>query len=485
MTLPPVQRIRIWSIASLIVAILVGVQIAEGSLFWPLVVGCVLATIMLVQSQPLKIGTILVGIVLLGYVVGNRGFAQLSLAGNIPLLPAEFVLLVAGAILIFKTLAKKVSPVPTDLLNLALLTWIVLSSLRLVMDLRTYGFFALRDFAAVYYAGFFFIAQDAGRTASERRFLSNSLLLATGALLVVSPCYELFPLFFQDHLTIRGVPLIYLKGDLVGTFAAAGTLLFFAIFDRAGSRTCLVISVALAALAMSTNNRSSMAALMLVSLLFICCRRWRYVLTMSAGALAAVAIILAVAFARNRPWQDTPVYDAYERVASLADPLGQGNYSGKETFYKGDNNTFRWVWWRLTYENTVHTNPYFGLGWGYDLAEAFEQIYYPEGSDEFAARSPHSIYVNLFGRTGLLGLVPFVVFTCAVIARAFRSIRSRQESGYLWAATLVILVSASFGVVLEGPMGAVVFWSMLGLASAYDVHRSIPPAAAETQTAVA
>jgi hypothetical protein len=29
----------------------------------------------------------------------------------------------------------------------------------------------------------------------------------------------------------------------------------------------------------------------------------------------------------------------------------------------------------------------------------------------------------------------------------------------------VILTSACFGVVLEGPMGAVVFWSVLGLAN--------------------
>jgi len=35
-----------------------------------------------------------------------------------------------------------------------------------------------------------------------------------------------------------------------------------------------------------------------------------------------------------------------------------------------------------------------------------------------------------------------------------------------WCAAWVILVSACFGAVLEGPMGAVIFWSALGLAAA-------------------
>jgi CHASE3 domain sensor protein len=43
----------------------------------------------------------------------------------------------------------------------------------------------------------------------------------------------------------------------------------------------------------------------------------------------------------------------------------------------------------------------------------------------------------------------------------------------------VILVSACFGVVLEGPMGAVVFWTILGLASATSAAEQEQRAAAE------
>jgi O-antigen ligase len=117
----------------------------------------------------------------------------------------------------------------------------------------------------------------------------------------------------------------------------------------------------------------------------------------------------------------------------------------------------------------MRTNPWLGMGWGYDLAENFERLYYPEGNDEFAARSPHSIFVTLFGRTGAVGLIAFAAVTGAILVRSVKSIRAKRESAYLWAAVLVILSSSAFAVVLEGPMGAVIFWAMLGLASSYDI----------------
>jgi hypothetical protein len=45
----------------------------------------------------------------------------------------------------------------------------------------------------------------------------------------------------------------------------------------------------------------------------------------------------------------------------------------------------------------------------------------------------------------------------------------------------VVFLSACFGVVLEGPMGAVVFWTTLGMASARAPNRApIAPASPQT-----
>jgi O-antigen ligase len=124
-------------------------------------------------------------------------------------------------------------------------------------------------------------------------------------------------------------------------------------------------------------------------------------------------------------------------------------------------------------------NPVFGLGFGHDLARDFLMEYNPEIED-FTARSPHSIVVSTIGRMGLAGLVAFLVFAGVLVVRTWRTFRSpditRLQLG-LWAAVWVILVSACFGVVLEGPMGAVVFWILLGMANAATTEPTDPDTA--------
>jgi O-antigen ligase len=458
-----------------LMAVALGVEIAQGALAWPALVAGALAAIALTRIQPLRIPSLLVGCVVFGYIVGNRGFAQISITGRLPVLPAEFVLFVAGVILIFRSALSRTLPVAKEPLNLALLVWICVSSVRFPADMRTFGVMALRDYATVYYALFFFLVQDAGTRELDRAFLLRCILWGLGILAIVIPVYQLFPDFFLTRLTFRGVPVIFFKGDLEGTFAAAGSVLFFARFESCRSRWSLVLCLALAALAVESNNRASMLGLAAAAVLLAVSGRWRFARVLGGAAAAATLLFLAVAVARNQSWRTTPVYDAYERIASLADPSGTRTYTGGETFNKGDNNVFRSLWWRITIDEALSANPWAGLGWGYDLAENFERIYYPEGNDEFSARSPHNIFVTLFARTGVVGFVPFLVVVGAIGARSVRAIRGGRKSAYLWAASCVILTSACFGVVLEGPMGAVVFWSMLGLASAYDLHGTDSP----------
>jgi hypothetical protein len=76
---------------------------------------------------------------------------------------------------------------------------------------------------------------------------------------------------------------------------------------------------------------------------------------------------------------------------------------------------------------------------------------------------------------GLIGLVSFlaVVFLLGreAVAAAARVARSRAAPMSLahWCAVVILLGSASFGVVLEGPMGGIVFWALLGLAASTAV----------------
>ncbi len=465
MMLSAMWRTRVFGTAAAVLGLWLAALIANEQYFWPLLCGGGFIILGLIYLQSLPLPTVLLGGALVGYIVGNRGFAQLSLAGQFPLLPAEFVLLVAGFALAVKSAAQRRLPLRRDALNVAILGWMACCSFRLYLDLRLYHFAALRDFATVYYATFFFLAQDAATTPAGRRFLRRCLLSACAALVVVYPLFVQWPGFFLETLTLRGVPLVFLKGDLVGTFMAVGALLFFLQFEQKRSLLSLAGSLALTGLVVSTNNRASMLGLAVGALLLAFAGRWRFAAFQTGAAIAAAVVILFAAYLRNESWERTPLYGMYERVVSLGDPLGQHNYSGDETFNKGDNNLFRAVWWRTCIDETVATNPWLGLGWGYDLAESFVRIYYPEGGDDFSVRSPHNVVITMFARAGVVGLGPFLFLLIVIVARAWRAARKMPLAvAGLWASVCVILTSACLGVVLEGPMGAVVFWTLLGLA---------------------
>src|ERR1044071_426211 len=147
-----------------------------------------------------------------------------------------------------------------------------------------------------------------------------------------------------------------------------------------------------------------------------------------------------------------------ERVESLTDFFGRKTYLSEESSMKGDNNRFRSMWWRAVVDETIAQNPVFGLGFGYDLARNFLREYSPEMADDFTVRSPHSFLVTTFGRMGLAGLGVLLVLIAIVARRTWRAVRDpstpRTTLG-LWACVWALFVSACFGVVLEGPMGAV------------------------------
>jgi O-antigen ligase len=123
-------------------------------------------------------------------------------------------------------------------------------------------------------------------------------------------------------------------------------------------------------------------------------------------------------------------------------------------------------------------NPAFGLGFGHDLARAFLREYNPEMAEDFTARSPHSIVVSAIGRMGAVGLVALGALIALFAARTWQAVRHpatpRVTLG-LWACVWTILISACFGVVLEGPMGAVVFWSLLGILSSSGQEAKLAP----------
>lgn len=466
MSLTPLWRTRFFASGAALVAVMLGIAVANGSLFWPLALtaGVLLFIVAQWQSRPLT--TVLLCGLVLGYIVGSRGFAQLMPIPGFPLLPAEAVLLVGGTLLVVQSAWRRDLPIRRDALNLLLLAWITFGVVRLILDFPTHRFVAVRDFATVYYAVFFFIAQDVGRATGSVRAVITTVLISSIVLLGSYLAYDRFPAFFFTTLTFRGSPLILYKGDLVGIFLAVASLLFFLRFETRRGWWNAAASVVFAGATVATQNRASVLGLVIVAAWLAFGRRWRFAALLGLGGLGAATVILVAAAVTNTSWEKTPLFGAYERAISLVDPLGHRDYRGEQTANKGDNNLFRTVWWQAVIAETVEENPYTGLGFGRDLADRFMREYYPEGSEEFSARSPHNVLLTIFARMGALGLLLFLAAMTVVAARTWRAIRTGPEAAAPWCAAWVILISACFGVVLEGPMGAVVFWTLLGVAHA-------------------
>ena len=409
---------------------------------------------------------------LVGYVLGNRGFAQLLLTPQLPLLPAEAALFAGFTAALLRMAFRQTAVAIRDGLNGAVVAWFTLGAARLWPDFQTHGVLALRDFATVYYALFFFIAQSLARHPASARLLRFAVLAALAVLPLTYFIFGRFADFILQNLQFRGAPLIFYKDDLVAAnlFAA-----FFLLMTVPNLPLLLRNGIALAAYASAfaiNSSRAAIIGLVVTSLWWITARRWAPLRLQAVAMPLALGILALVAAIQPTDFKESRLYTLFEHGASIVDFTGTGQYASEDRRYVGDNNRFRLAWWRAVAEETREGGPVFGLGFGADLTSRFLRTYELDLGDEFTTRSPHSIVLTVLGRMGVMGLL---AFACIIGAMALRTLRiarlARTDDAALiplgwWSVCWVMLSSACFGVVLEGPMGAVLFWTSLGMASA-------------------
>jgi hypothetical protein len=324
----------------------------------------------------------------------------------------------------------------------------------------------------VYYLLFFFCAHAFGEHAASRRAFRRILTITMVCQVFAAVAVTTFPEFFMMNLRLRGVPLILQKGDLLALNLFAAFLWLTpktAVEGRAWWRWALpAIALGYGLLQLS---RASMLGLAVALVCLWVARRWQTIMT-ATGVLAAGALIVgAAALLTTANVANSRLYATYEAMRSIVDFSGTAVYRSADASNKGDNNRFRLVWWKNVVDETIAVNPWVGLGFGTDLARGFAREYYGAEDPEFTVRSPHNVLVTTFGRMGLLGLVALSgIFACELVC-AFRVARVAQcgeagsvERATLHAMCLLVMAASCFGVVLEGPMGAIPFWILLGLA---------------------
>jgi hypothetical protein len=464
----PRIRLILYTVLGAALGVVIGVHVAGENYGLAILVVLLSGWLVLAKTSAAPPDAWLLAVVLVGYLVGNRGFAQIQPAEHVPLLPAEAVLLVAIPALAVRTALGRAFPFRRDFLNYAILAWMAVGAFRLPLDMNRYGVMALRDFATIYYASLFFIAQAFGASEATDRLLRRALTIAFLALIPAVICTIVAPDFLLQHLTLRGIPIIYHKSDLIATSLAAGFFWLWTRWDRSRHYRWLVAaSASLLLIGVMASPRAGMVAVGVTTVLWLLMGRWRMLaFQVCLVAVASVVSLVATSFARRDIRTSIP-YSMYEHAASLFDPAGTGTYVNTESGDLGGNNQFRLIWWRDVIEDTLAQNPTLGLGFGADLSTRFLADYDLLSDETFAARSPHSMIVTIFGRMGILGLAAWIAVSAGVGLLVWRLLRSGDADGVGFASVIVVVwLSACVGVVLEGPMGAVVFWTVLGLASA-------------------
>jgi hypothetical protein len=484
----PRHRLIIYSTVGVALGVTIGVNLADESYGLAILVVLISGWLVVCRASPAPPDAWLLAVVLVGYVVGNRGFAQLQPSPFVPILPAEAVLFVAVPVLIFRLAMKRAAGLRRDALNYSVLAWAAIGTIRLPMDMNRYGVIALRDFAMVYYAAFFFIAQEFGDHPASARVLKKSFTVAFALLLPVVIGILISPDFLVDHLTWRGIPIIYHKGDLIATSLAAGFFWLWTRWDKTHHRAWLfAASASMLLIGAMGSPRAGMFAIAVTTVLWVLNGRWRMAAYQVGVVAAAAGLSLASLSYTGKDLETSLPYSMYEHAVSIFDPAGTGTYINGDSGELGGNNRFRLIWWRDVVEDTLATNPAFGLGFGSDLSARFIADFDLLGDETFAARSPHNMNVTVFGRLGVAGFAAWMAVTMSMVAIVWRLLKRGEPDGMgLASVVTVVWLSSCFGVVLEGPMGAIVFWTALGLANSQLRKGPTPgpgPVAAESEDA--
>jgi len=190
------------------------------------------------------------------------------------------------------------------------------------------------------------------------------------------------------------------------------------------------------------------------------------------GAVTAVAALSVAFFVAARP-PDVAILSAPEsyraisfrqisaNVRSIVTSADDGNLEG--------NRRWRLDWWSTILGYTVFGEQFWtGKGFGVNLADDDGFQVESDGS----LRSPHNSHLTILAREGVPGFALWVLLQSTFAVALVRAhLRARRGGQAFWAHVclwvlaywLASLTNMGFDVVLEGPQGAIWFWSLFGL----------------------
>lgn len=362
---------------------------------------------------------------------------------------------------------------PLPLLLLAFMAW---SAVATLPQLPAYGVATLRDAAFWGYALYGFVV--AGLILRwpdilRRLFIQYrtfALLFAGGAWLAFLVAEQFGGLF-----NVPGTDIAFFNakgGDLLvhAAGAAAFTLIGFA--DRP---KWIYAFLALDAVIIMVSNRGGMVAFAMAIFVLVLVRPQRMNLLpfVYGGIVVALTLILVDPRIQIDERRTISLDQFKENIASV--------FTDSGTSQLENTKAWRINWWSDIVSYTVFGD-HFLLGKGYGINLATDDGY--QVLKDESLRSPHNATMTVLARSGVPGVALWVAFLLVWSGTLLSQLLDARRRGrvtwtsihaFLLAYFAAFMVNASFDVFLEGPMGGIWFWCLVGVGIAVaELYRTRP-----------
>jgi O-antigen ligase/polysaccharide polymerase Wzy-like membrane protein len=445
--------------------------------------GCAAFLVLRLGRRSARAFLAMLALLLAGYAFLDRGFAHV---GASPVYLGEIILTLG-------LLAVAASGRPEGLLRVRpRAAWLVVPFMtwglaRTLPYIQQYGIDALRDAVLWAYAAFaLLVAGTLERSTAERvvplyrRLVPFFLLwLPIGAILT--------QIGAAPSLSEGSVPIVNLKlGDAGVHLAGVGAFALLGLHGRWRPASTVIQTVAfvLSAGIVASINRGGFLAASTAALALTRARpsrAWPVVALTAALVVGSAVVVDPLADVQFSGDRSASIAQINLNLSSI---FGDTRISGLE-----GTETFRLEWWSAIVDYTIF-GPHFWTGKGFGVNLGIDDGFQTSADDP--ARAPHNSHLAILARMGVPGLLLWVglllAFGGSLFASFVRAQRARQERRtrvIAWVAIywLAMLVNMSVDPYLEGPMGGIWFWSVMGfgfaVASNDDLFSSSMPGRGE------
>jgi hypothetical protein len=412
----------------------------------------------------------LLGVLLAGFMFGDRGFAYLHVPGT-PLFVGEIALAIITVYLI--CFYPITNPDLRSPVRLALGVFLVFSAFRTLPYLGEHGFDALRDASQWYYGLLAFFVADFVRRRGIRPIVRWFGKLVPWFVAWAPVSLVLGQVLTQPLVPDSDVPIWAHRGSNTSVLIT-GVLGFMWMLDEKDTgitqrqRGILTAVSGVFLVVAGIQNRGGLiAAIAGLALIYWFARSGqRHFVGVISTVVIIVGLIFAVADIRVSFFSNSREISAEQLVENLVSVVNPDAVATS-----GDlvgNSSWRMDLWSAVFRDVNFNAPFLGRGYGVSLGE----LYGFEGAGETELRNAHNSHMTIFARSGYLGVGLWFAMWAIWYILMIRSRRAlaarglRVEAGVAvvaMAVALAVLVNAVFDPSIEGPPVSAWIWSIFGL----------------------